>query len=125
MEDREQNRFGLRLEEPVEELERPFASTLTDRIREAPNRPGHGFGDERTDIVGTDHGPLSAKERELVELHRGDPRLVPTFGVALLHETADALGQRLRRAWRQFEAAFARLRLDPAGECAGPRRFEL
>ena len=47
------------------------------------------------------------------------------LGVALADEAADPLGQRLRGARRELQAALARLGLDPARERARPRRLEL
>ena len=61
MQDREQDRLGGRLEEPLEELERRLDAPLADGIGERPDRARDGLGDERADVVGTDRLPCPGR----------------------------------------------------------------
>ena len=53
MEDREQDRLGRRLGEPVEQLRRAGDVAPADRVGERPDRAGDRLGDERLDVLGS------------------------------------------------------------------------
>ena len=120
MEDGQEHRLRGRLHQPVERFERLLQAALTDRIGEGPDRARDRLRDERPDVVRSDDG-RPAVQPELVQLHRREPGLVSPLGIAFLDEPADPLGQELRGARGEMEAALARLGLDPACEGGGPR----
>ena len=65
-------------QQSLEQVHCRASASLADRVGERPDRGREGRGDQRLDIIRADRIG-TAVERQLVELVRRDPRLVPAL----------------------------------------------